>query len=92
MQNGIEFKREIFSSFPDQAIVIRFTADKPNSINIIAGLESAVKYQTRAEGSQVIIDGIAPSHAEPHYQGKHEPVYDERGGMRFEGRLLVRNE
>jgi alpha-L-fucosidase 2 len=91
-QNGVKFKREIFSSYPDQAIVIRLTANKSDAINVIARLESAVKYQTRAEGNQVIIDGIAPSHAEPHYQGKHEPVYDERGGMRFEGRLLIRNE
>jgi alpha-L-fucosidase 2 len=59
-QNGIKFKREIFSSFPDQAIVIRLTADKPNSINIKAGLESELKYEARAQGNQVVIDGIAP--------------------------------
>jgi alpha-L-fucosidase 2 len=91
-QNGTRYKREIFSSYPDQAIVIRLTADKPNSINLSASLSSQVKFTTTAGNDQVIINGQAPSHAEPHYQGKHEAIYDERGGMRFEGRLLVKPE
>ena len=91
-QKGIKFRREIFSSYPDQAIVVRLTANKPGALNIIAGLVSAVKHQIKSEVNQVVINGIAPSRAEPHFQGKHEPVYDERGGMRFEGRLLVQNE
>ncbi len=33
------------------------------------------------------ITGTAPKHAEPHYQGKHDPVYEDGHGMRFEGRL-----
>ena len=91
-QKGIHYKREIFASYPDQTIVIRLTADKPNAINLTAALVSSVKFQTRAEENQVVINGQAPSHTEPHYQGKHDPVYDQRGGMRFEGRLVVRNE
>jgi len=89
-QNGIDFKREIFASNPDHAIVIRLSADKSHAINLKAGLVSSVKYNTRVEGTQVIINGQAPSHAYPHYEGKKEAVYDERGGMRFEGRLIVK--
>lgn len=92
VQNGINFKREIFSSYPDQAIAIRLTADKPDAINLSATLTSAVSYKTRVENNQVIINGQAPSHTEPHYQGKHNPVYDERGGMRFEGRLIIKRK
>jgi alpha-L-fucosidase 2 len=91
-QNGISFKREIFSSYPDQTIALRLTANKPNAINLSATLTSQVKYQTKVENDQVIIDGQAPSHAEPHYRGKIAPTYDSRGGMRFEGRLLVNQE
>jgi len=91
-QNGINFKREIFSSYPDQVIVIRLTADKPHALNLSATLGSQVKFMTKADNDQVVIDGQAPSHAEPHYQGKHAPTYDERGGMRFEGRLLIKHE
>ena len=49
-QKGINFKREIFSSFPDQIIAIRLTANKPNAINTLsATLTSQVKYRTKAE-------------------------------------------
>jgi alpha-L-fucosidase 2 len=34
---GIKFKREIFSSIPDQVIVIRLTADKPHSLTLSIG-------------------------------------------------------
>lgn len=36
----IVYKREIFSSFPDQAIVIRLTADKADSLNFTIRLKS----------------------------------------------------
>ena len=36
--NGITYQREVFSSSPDQVIVIRITADKPNSISFTANL------------------------------------------------------
>ena len=35
--NGIRFTREIFSSIPDQVIVVRLTADKPASLNFSIG-------------------------------------------------------
>ncbi len=36
--NGIIYQREVFSSAPDQVIVVRITADKPNSISFTANL------------------------------------------------------
>src|SRR5215472_4735944 len=30
---GIRFKREVFASHPDQAIIVRITADKPHALN-----------------------------------------------------------
>ena len=36
--NGVRFKREVFSSAPDQVIVVRLTADKPRSISFRASL------------------------------------------------------
>jgi alpha-L-fucosidase 2 len=35
--NDVRFTREIFSSFPDQVIVVHLTADKPASLNFIMG-------------------------------------------------------
>jgi alpha-L-fucosidase 2 len=36
--NGVTFKREVFSSVPDQVIVIRITASKPGTISFRASL------------------------------------------------------
>lgn len=37
-QNGVNFKREIIASYPDQTILIRLSADKPGSISFDAEL------------------------------------------------------
>ncbi len=36
--NGITYQRDVFASAPDQVIVLRLTADKPNSISLKANL------------------------------------------------------
>ena len=36
--NGVRFQRDVFSSAPDQAIVIRLTADHPGSLSFTANL------------------------------------------------------
>jgi alpha-L-fucosidase 2 len=36
--NGITYQRDVFASAPDQVIVVRLTADKPNSISVKANL------------------------------------------------------
>lgn len=43
-QNGVNYLREYFASQPDQAIVVRLTADKKGSISFDALLESPHKY------------------------------------------------
>lgn len=88
-QGGVRYKREIFASYPDQALIIRLSADKKKSLNFSASLESLVKNRVKAENGQVIMNGQAPIEAKAHYEGKHDPVYQEGHGMRFEGRLFV---
>ncbi|MEA5402727.1 glycoside hydrolase family 95 protein [Arcicella sp. DC2W] len=88
-QKEVNYKREIFASFPQQAIIIRLTADKKKALNLIASLQSLVKYQTHSANQQLIINGQAPIHIEPNYQGVHPPIYQDRHGMRFEGRLFI---
>jgi len=45
--NGIRYKREIFSSFADQVIICRLTADKSSSINAMVSLTSLQHHQTK---------------------------------------------
>lgn len=91
-QNGVHYKRELFASYPDQALVMNISADKKNAVEFIAGLGSQINNRTKVEGDQIVINGQAPWHTDPNYTGVHPPVYKEGKGMRFEGRLLVRQE
>ena len=38
-KNGVKYRRDYFSSFPDQAMVIRYVADKKGAINLSAWIE-----------------------------------------------------
>lgn len=91
-QNGVLYKRELFASYPDQALVMNISADKKNAVEFIAGLGSQINNRTKVEGDQIVINGQAPWHTDPNYTGVHPPVYKEGKGMRFEGRLLVKQE
>ncbi|MES1219037.1 MAG: glycoside hydrolase family 95 protein [Bacteroidota bacterium] len=46
--NGVLYKREVFSSAPDQVIAIHLTADKPGSISFTANLHG-VRNQTHSD-------------------------------------------
>ncbi len=61
--NGTNYKREIFSSFTDQVIIIRLTADKDGSITFNAQLTSPhpdVKIAT--ENDYISLSGVSSSH------------------------------
>lgn len=54
-QNGVNFTREIFVSAPDQAIIVRLTADKPKSITFDAGLDRPERFTTVADGKNGLL-------------------------------------
>ncbi|MDP4246697.1 MAG: glycoside hydrolase family 95 protein [Bacteroidota bacterium] len=57
-QNGVNFKREIFASYPDQVIVIHITADRPGSINLRTGLSSLQpSAQTKVINGDLVMNG-----------------------------------
>lgn len=57
-QDGIKFKREVFSSFPDRALVIRLTADKANAISFSMSLDRPEKFNTAAESNRLVMSGV----------------------------------
>ena len=72
--DGIHFKREVFASHPDQAIVIRITADQPKAVSFTLKLDSPhTNSQTRA----IAADTLALT-------GQVET-----NGLRFESRVRV---
>lgn len=62
----VEFTREYFASYPDQAIVLKLSASKPGSISFTASLDS--KLQNRSyinAANQIIMEGSCPERRKP---------------------------
>ena len=59
---GVKYKREIFSSFPDQVIIVRLTADKPGKISFTASMDSPQKSEVKAENGKLTLTGITGDH------------------------------
>lgn len=58
--NGVTYTRTVFSSIPDQAIVIRLTASKPNSITFSASMASEHKGTVKTKNTnEIYLSGIS---------------------------------
>lgn len=87
--NGVRYRREAFASAPDQVIVVRFTADQPNQLNLAFEASSPLRSTTASAGNVLTMHGKAPAHVDPNYITYNpEPIIqdDPSGckGMRFE--------
>ncbi|MDY7394509.1 glycoside hydrolase family 95 protein [Aureibaculum sp. 2210JD6-5] len=56
-QNGTNFKREIFTSYPDQVMIIKITADQPGKISFKSTLTRPERYKTYSENEELIMSG-----------------------------------
>ena len=53
--NGVVYTREIFSSAPDQVIVIRFKASKLKALNFTVDVSNELKYQKSVTGTKELV-------------------------------------
>ncbi|MEP6700441.1 MAG: glycoside hydrolase family 95 protein [Bacteroidota bacterium] len=73
--DGVLYTRQIFSSAPDQVVVIRLTADKANQLNLTISARSSLKYQNSVDNNMLVLRGNAPTHVDPSYtQYKRSPI------------------
>ena len=90
------YTREVFSSFPDQLIVIRCNASGPDKLNFSATLSSPLRAKSAAAGpASLQLTGKAPAHVDPNYYRTPNPIsYDEAEGkgMRFAALLDAKTE
>jgi alpha-L-fucosidase 2 len=57
--DGVTYKYEVFSSFPDQVIIFRITASKPGIINFTASLNHPAPVDISTDGNdKLIMSGI----------------------------------
>jgi alpha-L-fucosidase 2 len=92
---GVTFTREVFSSAPDQGLVVRLTADKPGSLTFIARLDSQLHHQLRVEGGDtLVLTGKCPAHVDPSYLGSTPDAvrYSDSEGMTFDARLRAKSQ
>jgi alpha-L-fucosidase 2 len=59
---GTTFTRVVFSSFTDNVIIVRLTADKGNALNFVAGYASPLKHTVAGQGEKLILSGRGEAH------------------------------
>ena len=61
--DGVTYKREVFSSRPDQVIVIRLSASKPGQLTFLASLSSDLqKSSTAIDAKTLEMTGLSSTH------------------------------
>ncbi|MBX3083522.1 MAG: glycoside hydrolase family 95 protein [Anaerolineae bacterium] len=84
-KEGATYTREVFSSFPDQVIVMRITCDQSGKLTFTARLDCLHPYTMHTDATTLILRGRAPSHVVPSYLQAENPItYDEHEGIGFE--------
>jgi len=89
---SVTFTREVFSSYPDQVIIVRVSADRPRQVHFTITADSPLRHQVAVEeGNVLVVRGRAPAHVDPNYLRSEQPIRYEDGpdaeGMRFEFRI-----
>lgn len=88
--DGVMYKREVFASNPDQAIVVHIASSKEGSLDFTVNLNSPhSKYDVTVEGDEIILKGKANNY--PKELDKIGMPYPE-SKLTFEARLKVVNE
>jgi alpha-L-fucosidase 2 len=60
--NGVNFQREVFASFPDRVIIVRFTADKPGELNFKVSYDSPLQSTVEKQGKKLVLRGKGGDH------------------------------
>lgn len=87
----VRYRREIFSSAPDQVIVVRLTADKPGSLNFRAQLRGVRNMAHSNYGTDYFrMDGVGDDGLV--VNGKSADYLGIEGKIRYRAQLKVHNE
>ena len=88
-RNGVRFTREVFSSAPDQVIVIRLAASERGALSLAASLGRPGNHRSEISGSYgLLLSGVAlPVNDNPGL-----PIKERQTGIRFLSRLRAHAE
>ncbi|QNN44800.1 glycoside hydrolase family 95 protein [Pedobacter roseus] len=66
--DGVKYKREIFSSAPDQVMVMRISASKPQMLNFLVSTQTQLRAKASVLSADILsLKGRAPAHVDPNY-------------------------
>ncbi len=89
--NGVTFTRDVFSSAPDQAIVVRLTANRPGALTFTATLHGTRNPAHSNYGTDYFqMDGVAPNGLR--ITGKNSDYLGVAGKLTYEARLHARTD
>ena len=92
------YTRTVFSSHPDQVIIVRLESSQPGHLDFIAHLDSPLVNLTRAySSSSLLLEGHCPVHVDPSYlettpDSIQYAAPDENKSLRFAVLLQVKTE
>ncbi|MEI6949067.1 glycoside hydrolase family 95 protein [Paraflavisolibacter sp. H34] len=91
---GIRYSRELFTSAPDNVLVLRFTSSRKGALTFDVSARSPLRYRLSAgPKGELVVAGKAPAQVDPSYYnpaGRVPIVYEDTAGcngMRFQYRL-----
>lgn len=92
--NGVEYTREIFTSTPDNIMVVRIRANQVGKLKFTVAVNSLLNYRLSTRfNNELIVSGKAPANVNPSYynpKGVEPVIYGDTGGcngMRFQYRI-----
>lgn len=60
--DGVTYQREVFTSFADNVVIVRLTADQPGKLNFAVSYESPLEYKVVRKGKKLILTGNGQAH------------------------------
>ncbi len=78
--NGVTYKTEVFSSFPDQVIVVRIAADKPGALNFSATMDRPANASVSVKGNDELV-----------LAGKTSDFEGVQGKVQFQAKAKIQN-
>ena len=82
--DGVKYRRTSFISYPDQVMVIKIAADRPQAVSLHIRLNSLLRYTVQTKGEKtLILNGKAPAYVATRDYDTHPVVYDDKRGTQF---------
>ena len=82
--DGVKSRRTSFISYPDQVMVIKIAADRPQAVSLHIRLNSLLRYTVQTKGEKtLILNGKAPAYVANRDYDPHQVVYDDKRGTQF---------